>query len=167
MCRSPFDASSPTVTCGLPAIDSLPASVEVTPCQTATFSVQATSHYPESYRWRRNGVNLNNNTRISGVTTDTLTISPVGYFLGGNYDVVVTNQCGSVTSAAAQLILLDPADFDGDGDSGTDLDIEAFFTCLGGDCCSTCGSPDFDGDGDAGTDLDIESFFRVLGGGNC
>ena len=59
------------------------------------------------------------------------------------------------------------ADFDGDGDSGTDLDIEAFFACLGGTCCATCGSSDFDGDGDAGTDLDIEAFFRVLGGGNC
>jgi len=58
-------------------------------------------------------------------------------------------------------------DFDGDGDSGTDLDIEAFFACLGGDCCATCGSPDFDGDGDSGTDLDIEAFFRVLGGGSC
>jgi len=59
------------------------------------------------------------------------------------------------------------ADFDGDGDTGTDLDIEAFFACLGGDCCATCGSADFDGDGDTGTDLDIEAFFRVLGGGNC
>jgi len=59
------------------------------------------------------------------------------------------------------------ADFDGDGDAGTDLDIEAFFACLGGNCCPTCGSADFDGDGDSGTDLDIEAFFRVLGGGNC
>jgi len=59
------------------------------------------------------------------------------------------------------------ADFNGDGDVGTDLDIEAFFACLGGDCCATCGSADFDGDGDTGTDLDIEAFFRVLGGGGC
>jgi len=59
------------------------------------------------------------------------------------------------------------ADFDGDGDTGTDLDIEAFFACLGGDCCAMCGSADFDTDGDTGTDLDIEAFFRVLGGGGC
>jgi len=59
------------------------------------------------------------------------------------------------------------ADFDNDGDTGTDIDIEAFFACLGGSCCATCGSPDFDGDGDSGTDLDIEAFFRVLGGGSC
>jgi len=59
------------------------------------------------------------------------------------------------------------ADFNGDGDTGTDLDIEAFFACLGGNCCAMCGSSDFDGDGDTGTDLDIEAFFRVLGGGAC
>jgi len=59
------------------------------------------------------------------------------------------------------------ADFNNDGDVGTDLDIEAFFLCLGGDCCASGGSADFDGDGDTGTDLDIEAFFRVLGGGAC
>jgi probable HAF family extracellular repeat protein len=61
------------------------------------------------------------------------------------------------------------SDFDGDGDSGTDQDIEAFFACLAGSCCPTCfsGGADFNGDGDAGTDADIESFFRVLGGGAC
>ncbi len=59
------------------------------------------------------------------------------------------------------------ADFDGDGDTGTDADIEAFFACLAGNCCATCGTADFDGDGDTGTDADIEAFFRVLAGGNC
>jgi hypothetical protein len=58
-------------------------------------------------------------------------------------------------------------DFDGDGDLGTDADIEAYFACLSGNCCSTCGSVDFNGDGDIGTDADIESFFRVLSGGSC
>jgi sugar lactone lactonase YvrE len=61
------------------------------------------------------------------------------------------------------------ADFDGDGDVGTDADIEAFFACLAGNCCGTCfpGGADFNGDGDTGTDADIESFFRVLAGGPC
>jgi hypothetical protein len=59
------------------------------------------------------------------------------------------------------------ADFDGDGDTGTDADIAAFFACLGGDCCGTCETADFNRDGDTGTDADIESFFRVLGGGAC
>ncbi len=70
--------------------------------------------------------------------------------------VVVTPACGT-------------ADFDGDGDVGTDADIEAFFACLGGNCCPLCfpGGADFNGDGDVGTDADIEAFFRVLGGSEC
>jgi|GEM_PF-2234367 hypothetical protein len=61
------------------------------------------------------------------------------------------------------------ADFDGDGDVGTDADIEAFFACLAGNCCASCWhlGADFDGDGDSGTDADIEAFFRVLAGGEC
>jgi hypothetical protein len=70
--------------------------------------------------------------------------------------VGVVPQCGS-------------ADFDCDGDVGTDADITAFFACLAGNCppppCS--GTADFNGDGDLGTDADIEAFFRVLAGGPC
>jgi glucose/arabinose dehydrogenase len=61
------------------------------------------------------------------------------------------------------------ADFNCDGDVGTDQDIEAFFACLSGVCppppCTN--SADFNGDGDIGTDQDIESFFRVLSGFPC
>jgi hypothetical protein len=61
------------------------------------------------------------------------------------------------------------ADFDGDGDTGTDADIEAFFACLAGNCCATCWhlGADFNADGDSGTDADIEAFFRVLAGNPC
>ncbi len=59
------------------------------------------------------------------------------------------------------------ADFDNDGDSGTDADIEAFFACLAGSCCARCGSADFNNDGDTATDSDIEAFFRVLAGSAC
>jgi hypothetical protein len=58
-------------------------------------------------------------------------------------------------------------DFDGDGDSGTDADIEAFFACLAGACCELCGTADYNNDGDSGTDADIEAFFRVLVGLPC
>ena len=61
------------------------------------------------------------------------------------------------------------ADFDCDGDTGTDADIEAFFACLAGNCpAPPCvSSADFNADGDTGTDADIEAFFRVLAGGVC
>jgi probable HAF family extracellular repeat protein len=61
------------------------------------------------------------------------------------------------------------ADFNCDGDIGTDSDIESFFACLAGNCPrAPCASnADFNGDGDIGTDADIEAFFRVLAGGSC
>jgi probable HAF family extracellular repeat protein len=61
------------------------------------------------------------------------------------------------------------SDFNGDGDFGTDQDIEAFFACLAGNCCITCyeGGSDINGDGDFGTDQDIEAFFRCLAGNCC
>jgi hypothetical protein len=78
---------------------------------------------------------------------------PAGEYLGFNF-VPDPNCCRN--------------DFNGDGDVGTDSDIENFFSCLGGDCCSSCPpNADFNCDGDVGTDADIESFFRVLAGGSC
>jgi photosystem II stability/assembly factor-like uncharacterized protein len=77
-------------------------------------------------------------------------------FVGGHFGLI-----------AAATLWACPPDFNGDGDTGTDADIEAFFACLAGNCCPACGSADFNGDGDSGTDADIESFFRVLAGGSC
>ncbi len=56
------------------------------------------------------------------------------------------------------------ADFDCDGDVGTDADIEAFFAALAG---NGAGDADIDRDGDVGTDADIEAFFRILAGQAC
>jgi len=63
----------------------------------------------------------------------------------------------------------DSADFNCDGDTGTDADIEAFFRCIAGTCpqAPCTNSADFNHDGDTGTDADIESFFRVLAGSPC
>jgi len=73
----------------------------------------------------------------------------------------------SILVATIHVRACGSADFNGDGDSGTDADIEAFFACVAGSCCATCGSADFNADGGAGTDADIEAFFRVLAGGTC
>jgi len=104
---------------------------------------------------------------VSGWTlTNCLSLSDDGRVLAGNG----TNPNGD-TEGWVAVIPMRPqcgsADFNQDGDSGTDTDIEDFFACLGGGCCPGCGSADFNGDGDTGTDLDIEAFFRVLGGGSC
>jgi subtilisin family serine protease len=80
---------------------------------------------------------------------------------------------GLINAAAAQAYiashLCGSADFNCDGATGTDADIEAFFACLSGNCppppCTS--SADFNADGATGTDADIEAFFRVLSGGSC
>lgn len=79
-----------------------------------------------------------------------------------NFGRLFSNAMTGVTPACESL------DYNGDGDAGTDADIEAFFACLAGHCCANCPrDADYNGDGDLGTDADIESFFRVLAGGAC
>jgi len=94
--------------------------------------------------------------------------TPYFYFVRalqpGNFAYRFLNTVGATGFAGSTC---GTADFNGDGDVGTDLDIEAFFACMAGSCCATCFTADFNNDGDTGTDLDIEAFFRVLGGGSC
>jgi hypothetical protein len=92
---------------------------------------------------------------------------PAVFESGDNCTIISDGATGCIVQIAAFVPPTCVADFNGDGDVGTDLDIEAFFSCLAGNCCATCGSPDFNGDGDVGTDRDIESFFSVLAGGPC
>jgi hypothetical protein len=82
----------------------------------------------------------------------------------GAYTIALTGVSGAACGPRCGS-----ADFDCDGDTATDFDIEAFFRCLAGTCppppCTS--TADFDGDGDSATDFDIEAFFRVLAGGHC
>jgi probable HAF family extracellular repeat protein len=58
-------------------------------------------------------------------------------------------------------------DYNHDGASGTDADIEDFFRCFAGDCCPTCYQLDLNNDGAVSTDADIEAFFAALAGRPC
>jgi hypothetical protein len=105
--------------------------------------------------WRPLQSGLNNTALALCATGNRLFVS--GFF----------STAGGLSQPGLAQWIESSADFNGDGDSGTDADIEAFFACLAGDCCLRCGSADFNGDGDSGTDADIEAFFRVLAGGSC
>jgi hypothetical protein len=96
------------------------------------------------------------NTTIEGMSGDATVLVGYGDHNGQRRAFLIRLRptCGS-------------ADYNHDGDVGTDADIDAFFACLAGTCCAACGPADFNGDGDVGTDADIEAFFRVLGGGSC
>jgi Immunoglobulin domain len=110
------------------------------------------------------------NFDADGSFTGTLTLSNLTTTGELRIQAAPGNDCGQTLSNPALLTIGQctcTADFNNDGDTGTDADIQAFFACLAGNCCATCGSADFNGDGDTGTDADIESFFRVLSGGTC
>lgn len=86
-----------------PSITDQPDSQTIVAGTTATFSVSAGGTAPLVYQWRKGGADLANAGNISGVDTDTLTITNVQAGDAGSYDVVVSNVAGDATSAAAVL----------------------------------------------------------------
>ena len=101
-----------TVLPASPSITTQPASQTNIVGQTNTFTVAAFGVAPLSYQWQveSNGiyVNLNAGGQFSGATNTTLTISSLVFSNSTNYDVVVTNSAGSVTSAPATLTVISP-----------------------------------------------------------
>src|SRR5439155_18590087 len=80
-----------------PSILTQPSSLVVTQGTGASFSVSATGDAPLSYQWRVGGGSLTN------ATNNTFTIATAQLTDAGNYDVVLTNVSGAVTSAVARL----------------------------------------------------------------
>lgn len=115
-----------------------PGPVMVREGSPASFSVSPIGP-PTTYQWRRNGVPLSDGGAISGATTATLTISPtVIGDAGAAFDCDVTDALGTIRSNPAGLSVTPrcgSSDFNGDGDVGTDEDIEAFFRVLAGGHC--------------------------------
>jgi trimeric autotransporter adhesin len=79
------------------AITTQPLAQTVCSGSAASFSVTATGSGSLTYQWRLGGVN------IAGATSATYNIAATTPASAGNYDVVVTGGCGSVTSAAVAL----------------------------------------------------------------
>jgi alpha-tubulin suppressor-like RCC1 family protein len=63
---------------------------------------------PFTYRWRRGGVALADDTRVSGATTDTLRLASAVLGDNGDYDVQVSNAGGTTTATAATLRVVVP-----------------------------------------------------------
>jgi hypothetical protein len=84
------------------SITKQPASLTLNPGTLATFGVTATGTTPITYQWRKNG------SAIAGGTAATLTIASVQASDAANYDVVLTNVVGSLTSGTAALSVNTP-----------------------------------------------------------
>jgi Leucine-rich repeat (LRR) protein len=104
---SATDSSSNTTNClvmvtvpGAPSISLQPTSVTVVVSNNAVFRVAACGLGLLSYQWQHAGTNLPN------ATASVLTLTSAGTNDAGLYQVVITNNAGSVTSAMATLNVL-------------------------------------------------------------
>lgn len=125
----------------LPRIVRQPIAPTFTPGGTVQISVGIDAAYSifgaTTFQWRRNGVaiadgpqpgNPGNPSIAAGSSSATLTISNSSLTDRGNYDCVITNPCGSVTSGAVMFAsVVCRADFNSDG-SATLQDIFDFLT---------------------------------------
>jgi len=94
----------------LPPVVSLqPLSLTRVPGTEAVFLVAANSGGPVSYQWRHAGVALADSASVSGANAAELHLAGVDLFSAGQYDVVISNAGGSVTSTRALLTITDAA----------------------------------------------------------
>jgi hypothetical protein len=86
-----------------PSIITPPANQTTYVGGAATFSSAATGTAPLNFRWFFGGALLSDGSQVSGSMTATLNIANVQAANLGNYQVVVTNNYGAVTSVVATL----------------------------------------------------------------
>ncbi len=89
--------------------------------------VQVVSTTPPLYQWRKDGVEINYHANPSAIT-ERLVLGRLSTSDAGEYDCIITNACGSVTSAAATLTVLGaddaacaPCNYDFNQDENVDL----------------------------------------------
>ncbi len=93
-----------------PNILGQPTNLPATVGGSAQFAVSAAGAFPLSFQWQFNGNNLADNGHFLGSQTNVLNISNVQMTDAGNYQVIVTNSYGSITSSVAVLsVYLAPA----------------------------------------------------------
>jgi hypothetical protein len=89
-----------------PTVLTQPTNQTVPAGLTATFNVLASGTPPLSYQWFFNSAPLTNDTRITGATSNAVSISGVAWTDAGTYSLLVTNAAGSVASSNAVLTII-------------------------------------------------------------
>lgn len=88
----------------LPTITVPPTNQTVGLGSTIVSTVTAVGVAPLSYQWQANGTSLVNGGRITGATTNVLTITNAQTSDSGGYTVIVTNVVGVVTSSPPAVL---------------------------------------------------------------
>jgi uncharacterized repeat protein (TIGR03803 family) len=94
------------ITSSAPLIITQPVSQAEPQGAVATFTVIAAGNAPLIYQWKCNNTNLTDGPGISGSASNILTLGNVSPANAGAYSVIVTNNLGSASSAAASLTVL-------------------------------------------------------------
>ncbi|MEE9129560.1 MAG: hypothetical protein V3T84_06040 [Phycisphaerales bacterium] len=116
--------------------------------EDAIFSVSASGFHKLNYRWRKDGVPINDADpdRYSGTATPTLTVVSAHVKDQGNYDALVYFDGCLVASDPATLTITCTGDLDRNGSVGA-ADLLILLVSWGP--CEGCPA-DFDGDGTVG-----------------
>ena len=166
-CFTVSENAALTVSDALPTIVSQPQDVTVNEGETIILAVQTDNPLAQTFQWRKDGVPLSDDARISGSTSSALTITPAQLSDAGSYDVVVSDLSGlcSVISDPATVTVNTggttcPEDLNGDGV----IDLQDLSVLLNnfGSTGASPGDGDIDGDGDV--DLtDLSALLNAFG----
>ena len=91
-----------------PSIVGQPQSATNNAGQTVTLAVTTRGSAPLSYQWYKGTTPVSNNSHITGATSASLVFNPLALGDAGNYDVVIQNSFGSVTSSVVSLTVFGP-----------------------------------------------------------
>lgn len=92
-----------------PIITRQPSPASVLLGSDVTLSIGVDYSPLNALAWRKNGSPLKESPYVHGVATGSLTLTGATFSDAGQYDVVITNACGSVTSNPARLTVLGTA----------------------------------------------------------
>jgi hypothetical protein len=149
------------VSCSAPAISTQPTGGSWYVGEHVTLTTSHASGFEPTFRWNKDGVELDESETQSGTRTSELTILAAAAAQSGAYTAALTNLCNTILSDPAFVEIRCIGDFDQDG--GVDAaDVSAFFTAW------ESGIETADVNGDGGMDgSDIETFYQHWETGGC
>jgi uncharacterized delta-60 repeat protein len=113
---------------GPPLLLSQPYGTTIPATQNFGFSVSAVGGLPVTWQWLKNGVPVSDGGNVWGAQTSTVNMTNVLGPNSGQYQVVVSNAWGSITSQVATLTVLDPYALSGPGNQSVNAGQAASFS---------------------------------------